>query len=294
MTRGPSRPPSTSKQHAIRSSPVTVRNVTRLLCALLLAGFCIQGRLPWSAPLWAGSTANKETVNNAADAERGRNLFNDKGVCAICHGIDGHRDRLPEKLSPNVRKNIAHLDPPPSDLRNPAGLKLTNDKERFEVIRHGHARTAMLPLSKQLLTDEDILHILAYLATLRGKVVTSAMQSRSEAAMQGDARNGKRLYHETGGCSICHGIEGRLDQRPQLSAELTQKLARLQPPPANLRDPAGLKSTTDEDRFRSVKQGHVGTAMFPKKLMSDDDIRDLVAYLGVLRKGGGDNPHSIP
>jgi cytochrome c553 len=55
-----------------------------------------------------------------------------------------------------------------------------------------------------------------------------------------------------------------------------------------------LKSTTDEDRFRSVKQGHVGTAMFPKKLMSDDDIRDLVAYLGVLRKGGGDNPHSIP
>ena len=68
-----------------------------------------------------------------------------------------------------------------------------------------------------------------------------------------------------------------------VSAELREKLSRLQPPPANLRNPASLKAENDHDRFRSIKYGHPGTAMFPKNLLRDDDIWDLIAYLDSFR-----------
>ena len=58
---------------------------------------------------------------------------------------------------------------------------------------------------------------------------------------------------------------------------------RLPAPPANLRNPGTLKSRNDEDRFRSIKLGHPGTAMYPKNLLRDEDIRDLIAYLATLR-----------
>ena len=64
---------------------------------------------------------------------------------------------------------------------------------------------------------------------------------------------------------------------------LIKRVAALPAPPANLRDPAILKSQNDEDRFRSIKRGHPDTAMYPKTLLRDEDIRDLVAYLSTLR-----------
>jgi mono/diheme cytochrome c family protein len=60
---------------------------------------------------------------------------------------------------------IARLNPQPTDLRNPSSLKLSNDKERFRVIREGHPGTAMFP--DKTLTDEEIIDVLAYLSALR-------------------------------------------------------------------------------------------------------------------------------
>lgn len=62
---------------------------------------------------------------------------------------------------------IDHLNPKPSDLRNPRILKLTSDRARFKAVREGHSGTAMLP--DHQLTDEDIADLLAYLALLRGE-----------------------------------------------------------------------------------------------------------------------------
>lgn len=234
--------------------------------------------------LWAGPPAQPKTADRPHDAEQGRAIFNGKGLCSTCHGVDGHRDQLPPQLSPHIRENIERLSPAPPDLRRPDTLTLTTDKQRFEAIRHGHLRTAMYPLSKGTLSDQEILALLPYLASIRGTLSRTTPTPEPATPLQGDAAQGRQLFHELGGCAICHGIEGHLDRRPPISKDLAQRLDALPAPPTNLRDPAALKSQTDEDRFLSIKRGHPGTAMYPKTLLRDDDIRDLVAYLATLRE----------
>lgn len=247
------------------------------------AGLCFVASLLTSSLLQAGSPSETKTGNGPADVEPGRAIFNGKGLCSTCHGVDGHRDRLPPQLSKNIRENIEHLNPVPADLRQAATLTLTTDKQRFEAIRQGHLRTAMYPLSKEALSDEEILALLPYLASIRGRNPTPASMPEPDSSLRGDAKNGRQLYHELGGCAICHGIEGHLNRRPPMSADLAKRLDALPAAPANLRNPANLKSQNDEDRFRSIRRGHPGTAMYPKTLLRDEDIRDLIAYLGTLR-----------
>lgn len=235
--------------------------------------------------LWAESASETKSGDIPQDANRGRIIFNGKGLCSTCHGIDGYKDHLPPELSRNVRENIKRLNPAPSDLRQTPALTLTTDKQRFEVIRHGHLRSAMYPLSKEALSDEEILALLPYLAFIRGTVPPPASAPTSSFFLRGDANNGRQLYHELGGCAICHGIEGHLNTRPPMSADLIRRLDALPAPPADLRNPATLRSQNDEDRYRSIKLGHLGTAMYPKTLLRDEDIRDLVAYLATLLEG---------
>ncbi len=236
--------------------------------------------------LWADSSSPAKPGNGPQDAEQGRAIFNGKGLCSTCHGVDGHKGQLPPHLTQHIRDNIEHLDPAPADLRQATALTLATDKQRFDIIRHGHLRTAMYQLSKDTLSDEEILALLPYLASIRGTVPPPASQPPAPFSLRGDAKSGRQLYHELGGCAICHGIEGRLQSRPPMSAELVARLNALPHPPADLRRPAGLTSQNDEDRYRSIKLGHPGTAMYPKTLLRDEDIRDLIAYLAVLREGG--------
>ncbi len=107
-----------------------------------------------------GGTATKDT----ADAARGKALFNGKGVCASCHGVDGDLSRRP-RVNEETGGVITRLNPPPSDLRNPRALRLKTDKERSRIIREGHLGTGMLP--DPTLTDQEISDLLAYLAQLR-------------------------------------------------------------------------------------------------------------------------------
>ncbi|QOJ36055.1 MAG: cytochrome c [Nitrospira sp.] len=252
----------------------------------LRGALCLTAALSGQAAKGADAGAHEPSAPLPPAAEQGRTLFNGKGLCSTCHGIDGYRDRLPPQLSPNIRENIGRLDPPPADLRRAETLTLTTDKQRFEAIRHGHLRTAMYPLSKESLSDEEILSLLPYLAALRGTARAAAPMGGTGdgSSLQGDAKSGRTLYHEIGGCAVCHGIEGHLNRKPPISADLSKRLSRLAVPPANLRDPAKLKAQDDEDRYRSIKLGHPGTAMYPKNLLRDEDIRDLIAYLRTLRE----------
>lgn len=252
----------------------------------LTGGLCLVACSIAGSLLWAGAPSQTKPANRPAVAEQGRAIFNGKGLCSTCHGVDGHRDRLPPQLSKNIRENIEHLTPAPPDLRQAATLTLTTDTQRFEAIRHGHLRTAMYPLSKEALSDEEILALLPYLASIRGTASAPASTPEPDTSLRGDAKSGRQLYHELGGCAICHGIEGHLNRRPRMSADLAKRLDALPAPPANLRDPATLKSQNDEDRYRSIKRGHPGTAMYPKTLLRDEDVRDLMAYLATLRDTG--------
>ena len=114
----------------------------------------------------AGRQQANTSATAQADAERGRAVFNGKGVCYYCHGIDGNKDQQPQ-LAADTAALIEQLNPPAADLRNRKGLRLTNDKARFNAIREGHPGTGMFPdttMSTQELTD-----ILAYLAVLRSE-----------------------------------------------------------------------------------------------------------------------------
>ncbi len=68
--------------------------------------------------VWAASPPPHTSTQGAGNAERGRTVFNGKGVCYYCHGIDGNRDQRPQ-LTADTLALIAQLNPPPADLRNP-------------------------------------------------------------------------------------------------------------------------------------------------------------------------------
>ena len=112
----------------------------------------------------AGRQATNSSATAQADAERGRAVFNGKGVCYYCHGIDGKKDQRPQ-LAADTAALIEQLNPPPSDLRNRKGLRLASDKARFNAIREGHPGTGMFP--DTTMTTQELTDTLAYLAVLR-------------------------------------------------------------------------------------------------------------------------------
>ena len=135
-----------------------------------LAGFLLVG---WLAILftqmsdmnaWAGPQSSNKSTKAQDDAERGRAVFNGKGVCHYCHGIDGNKDQRPQ-LAADTAALIDQLNPPPSDLRNRKTLRLTTDKARFNAIREGHPGTGMFP--DTTMTTQELSDTVAYLAFIR-------------------------------------------------------------------------------------------------------------------------------
>lgn len=113
---------------------------------------------------WAGAGSSKKNATIQGDAERGRAIFNGKGVCHYCHGVDGYKEKAPQ-LEADTAALIAQLNPPPPDLRNPKALRLTTDRQRAKAIREGHPGTGMFPDTR--MTDQDLADTVAYLAMLR-------------------------------------------------------------------------------------------------------------------------------
>ena len=108
--------------------------------------------------------------------------------------------------------------------------------------------------------------------------------AETAAKKQGNAEQGRKLFNGKGICYYCHGIDGNLDQRPQLSPRTNEIIDRLKPKPTNLRDLSNLKLMTDDERFRLIREGHVETGMFPDKVLTDEEIKDILAYLFELRR----------
>jgi len=127
----------------------------------MLGVFLIGGAL-----VQAGRQPANTSATAQGDAERGRAVFNGKGVCYYCHGVDGYRDRPPQ-LEADTAALIARLNPPPADLRNQKALHLKNDKQRAHAIREGHPGTGMFP--DTTMTDRELADTLAYLALLRSE-----------------------------------------------------------------------------------------------------------------------------
>lgn len=132
----------------------TSRLLSRLVLAILMG---LATSLSHATP----PQANTATKGNAT---QGQALFNGKGICHYCHGIDGMIDRKPT-LEPDTAAVVARLAASAPDLRNRTTLKLKDNKARFHAIRDGHPGSGMLPDTR--LTDQEMTDLLTYLAALR-------------------------------------------------------------------------------------------------------------------------------
>ena len=126
----------------------------------LMVALCLW---PIQESMSAGSSGSTN-AKPGANADTGRSIFNGKGLCYYCHGMDGNIDKRPQ-LAPDTAAFIAELDPKPADLRRRKGLRLQSDMARARIIREGHLGTGMFP--DTTMTDQDLKDTLAYLALLR-------------------------------------------------------------------------------------------------------------------------------
>lgn len=138
-------------------------NPMTLFSLLFLGWLGIEMVSPYNY-VWAESAASQPNSKLKGNILQGRDIFNGKGACYYCHGIDGYIGR-PPRLEADTAALIAKLNPSPSDLRNPGILRLKTNKERSRAIREGHPGTGMFP--DTAMTDQDLADILLYLALIR-------------------------------------------------------------------------------------------------------------------------------
>lgn len=141
---------------------------------ILSSSFLLQPSLFDPAQARAASSTLQSMTKGMGNEKEGRKVYNGKGFCYQCHGIDGYIDRRP-KMDKNMRRVIDQLKPPPADFRNAGTLKSKNDQERIDTIQNGHRSTAMFP--HKYLNDEEINNILAYLSVLRSEGKSQAQGS---------------------------------------------------------------------------------------------------------------------
>ena len=113
--------------------------------------------------------------------------------------------------------------------------------------------------------------------------------SPKNTKMTGDAERGRAVFNGKGVCYYCHGMDGNMEQRPQLAADTAALITQLNPPPTDLRNPKVLHLKTDKQRTDAIRKGHLGTGMFPDTTMTDQELTDTLAYLALLRREGSPN-----
>jgi len=95
----------------------------------------------------------------------------------------------------------------------------------------------------------------------------------ADAAGKGDPAKGKEKYNQI--CASCHGQGGKGDG---------PAAAALDPKPRNLSDPKYVSTISDEQIFKTVKEGGAAVGKSPLmpawgSVLSDNDIWNVIAYL---------------
>ncbi len=187
----------------------------------------------------------------AQGTARGEKLFK---LCSPCHGDNGEGNRLFE--APAL-----------------AGLSqwyIQAQLEKFRTgVRGAHPDDVeglrMRPMSRTLRTDEDVVEVAAYVASL-----APVSQPRS---LEGDPEKGKILYTT---CATCHGANGEGNQQlfgPALNRSsdwyLLDQLKKYK---------SGVRGGNPRDT--------TGIMMRPMALVLPDDqaMKDVVAYMMTLAR----------
>lgn len=99
-----------------------------------------------------------------------------------------------------------------------------------------------------------------------------AIPARPLPMMSGKAA--QALYRgPAANCVSCHGRHGRGDG---------VLAARLEPSPRNFRDKEIMAALSDEQIFRVIREGRVGTAMPPNQRLTDEEVWGVVSHVRAL------------
>jgi mono/diheme cytochrome c family protein len=137
-----------------------------VLCCLLVGGemslsaaaeqHMMQPRVP-ADNLVEARALTSPLPNSQQIIEQGKALYNGKGTCFNCHGIDGSGNG----------PVAAQLDPPPRNFQHHGSWWHRTEGEIFWVIKNGSAGTSMVGFGGQL-TDEEIWSIIQYERSFAG------------------------------------------------------------------------------------------------------------------------------
>lgn len=110
-------------------------------------------------------------------------------------------------------------------------------------------------------------------------LVTTFILMASNAQAAADAAQGKAKYQQL--CVSCHGASGAGDGAAA---------AALNPKPRNLTDAAYMKTKTDAQLAKTIKEGGAAVGLSPmmppwSAALNDQDIANVVAYLRTLAGG---------
>ena len=163
-------------------------------------------------------------------------------------------------------------------------------KDKTEVERRPVVCSPILRLNLSLLVSFSLL----FVSGLVTEVVSpsdyawaESPTSQAAAQLKGNIMRGREIFNGKGVCYYCHGIDGYIGRPPRLAADTAALIAKLNPPPSDLRNPEVLRLKTNKERSRAIREGHPGTGMFPDTTMTDQDLADTLLYLALIRK----DPH---
>jgi mono/diheme cytochrome c family protein len=109
--------------------------------------------------------------------------------------------------------------------------------------------------------------------------------SQPGVKLKANVERGRNIFHGRGACSYCHGMDGYLDRLPPMKEDIAVRIARLNPPPTDLRDPGVLRLKTNRERARAIREGHPGTGIFQDfTMMTEQNMADTLFYLAFIRK----------
>jgi mono/diheme cytochrome c family protein len=111
----------------------------------------IEKAISLKAPFGDARNASAEIV------AAGKTLYEGKGTCHLCHGMEGKGDGPATHMHPNN---------PPRDFTDCAVQRDRDDGELFWIIKYGSTGTAMKGLIPSLLSEEEGWKVVAYLRTL--------------------------------------------------------------------------------------------------------------------------------
>lgn len=185
----------------------------------------------------------------------GKAAFKDN--CATCHGTGGEG----AKGFPNLNDDDWIWGGKMEDIYQTI---------KYGIRMHDDARQSVMPVFKDMLSQEDILAVAEYVKGLRTNATASPKEGVSGEALA-SLPLGARVYQEN--CAACHGINGKGDK--EFGAP-------------NLADAIWLKSENGSTSaiMNQVKNPKHGMMPAWVERLDDDTIRQLTIYVHSL--GGGE------